>query len=125
MLGFRAGDEDGGGDDEIHAPEFLMAGDVLRGNAAGALGESGFVAKLLAGGELTFGVSVEIGAVAVESEHEEELGVQARGRDAVGGEAGDGGGEGRLQLHLYISTQRQVGALSGKVGFGRAACDLC
>jgi hypothetical protein len=26
---------------------------------------------------------------------------------------------------LYISTQRQVGALSGKVGFGRAACDLC
>jgi hypothetical protein len=68
---------------------------------------------------------VEIGAVAVESEHEEELGVQARGRDAIGGEAGDGGGEGRLQLHLYISTQRQAGAHRGEVGFGRAACDLC
>ena len=66
MFGFGAGDEDGGSDDEVYAPEFLMSGDVLRGNAAGALGESGFVAGLLVGGEFALGVSVEISAVAVE-----------------------------------------------------------
>jgi hypothetical protein len=92
-----------------------MAGDVLRGNAAGALGESGFVAGLLAGGEFAFGVSVEISAIAVEGEHEEEFGVQARGRDMVGGEAGDGGGEGRLQLHLSISTQIYFNAVDAAV----------
>jgi hypothetical protein len=47
---------------------------------------------------------VEISAIAVEDEHKEEFGVQARGWDVVRGEAGDGGGEGRLQLHVYIST---------------------
>src|SRR5579863_6642574 len=106
VLGFGAGDEDGGSDDEIHAPEFLMAGDVLRGDAAGALGESGFVSSGLTGGQLALGVSVEIGAVAVESEHQKEFGVQAWGRDVVGGEAGDGGGERVLQVHGSISTQR-------------------
>jgi hypothetical protein len=114
-FGFGAGDEDGGSDDEVHAPELLMAGDVLCGNAAGALGESGFVTRLLGGGEFALGVSVEIGAVAVESEHEEEFGVQARGGDVVGGEAGDGRGEGWLQLHLYISTQSGCGRLSRPV----------
>jgi len=102
-----------------------VAGDVLRGNAAGALGESGFVARLLGGGEFALGVGVEIGSVAVNGEHEEEFGVQARGGDVVRGEAGDGGGEGRLQLHVYISTHRRAGVLSAEVGFGRAACDLC
>jgi len=82
-----------------------MAGDVLRGNAAGTLGESSLVAGLLGGGEFALSVSVEIGAVAVECEHEEKFGVQARGRDVFGGEAGDSGGQGRLELHLYISTQ--------------------
>lgn len=115
MFGFGAGDEDGGSDDEVHAPEFLMSGDVLRGNTTGALGESGLVAGLLVGGELALGVSVEISAVAVEGEHEEEFGVQARGWDVVRGEAGDGGGEGRLQLHVYISTQGGRGRLSRPV----------
>lgn len=92
----------------------------MRGNSAGALGESGFVARLLAGGEFALGVSVEISTVAVESEHEEELGVQARGGDVVRGEAGDGGGEGRLQLHgIYFNTE--AGGACGK-GAGGASC---
>src|ERR1700722_21011826 len=90
-----------------------MAGDVLRGNSADPLGESGLVARLLGGGEFALRVSVEIGAVTVESEHEEEFGVQARGGDVVGGQAGDCGGEGRLQLHGAISTQRRGGGLGG------------
>jgi hypothetical protein len=41
-----------------------MAGDVLRGNAAGALGERGVVASLFVGGEFALGMRVEVGAVA-------------------------------------------------------------
>ena len=64
----------------------------MRGNAAGTLGESSLVAGLLGGGEFALSVSVEIGAVAVENEHEQSLGVQARGWHLVLDEAGGGGG---------------------------------
>ena len=70
MFGFRPGDQDGGSDDEIHAPEFLMAGDVLRGNSAASLAESSLVASLLGNREFALRVSVEIGSVAVEGEHQ-------------------------------------------------------
>src|SRR5580693_8715085 len=36
-LGLRARDEYGGRNDKIHAPEFLMSGDVLSWNSRGAL----------------------------------------------------------------------------------------
>src|SRR5580693_9757717 len=89
-----------------------MAGDVLRGNSAASLGEGSLVARLLGDGEFALRVSVEIGSIAVEGEHEQEFGVQARGRRVVGGEAGDCRGEGRLQLHVYISTQSGRGRWS-------------
>jgi len=92
----------------------------LRGDAADAFGESGGVAGLLARGEFALWMGVEISAVAVDGEHEEEFGVEARGRDVVRGEAGDGGGERRLQLHLYISTQSGCGREVGGFQTGRA-----
>src|SRR6266568_2214555 len=36
VLGFRAGDQDVGSDRELEAPEFLLAGEVLRGLAGRA-----------------------------------------------------------------------------------------
>src|SRR5260370_38580669 len=44
-------------------------------------------------------MSVEVGAVGVEREHEEQCSVQARRGDAVGGEAGDRGLEGLAERH--------------------------
>ena len=108
LFGLGAGDEDGGGDDEIQAPEFLMAGDVLRGNAAGAFGESGFISSGFVGGQLALGVSVEKCSVTVQGEHEKEFGVHAWGRDVIGGEPGDGGGERVLQVHGSISPQGEL-----------------
>ena len=96
VLGLRARNQDRGRDDEIHAPEFLMAGDVLRWNAAGALGERSIVASLFVGCEFALGMRVEIGAVAVEGEHEKQFGVQTRGGNVIRGQARDGRGEGLL-----------------------------
>ena len=56
MLGLGTRNKHGGGDDEVHAPEFLMTSDVLRGHAAGAFGESGFVASLLVGSKFALGM---------------------------------------------------------------------
>lgn len=96
VLGFGARDEDGGGDDEVHTPEFLMAGNVLRGDTTGALVQSGLVAGGFVGREFALGMCVEIGTIAAEGKHEKQFGVHARGRDVVRGEAGDGGGESLL-----------------------------
>jgi len=93
-------------DDEVHTPEFLMAGDVLRRNSTGALGKGSVIASRFVGGELALVVSVEIGAVAVESEHQEQFCIQTRRGNVVGGEMSYGGGEGLLQLHESISPQR-------------------
>ena len=38
MLGFRARNQNGRRDNQVHSPEFLMPRDVLRGNTPGALG---------------------------------------------------------------------------------------
>ena len=46
MLCLGAWDQNGRADDEIHPPEFLVAGDVLRGDAAATLGQGTFVARV-------------------------------------------------------------------------------
>ena len=50
VFGFGAGDEDGGGDVEGEAVEFLLAGDVLDGLVGEAAGDEGFVGGALARG---------------------------------------------------------------------------
>jgi hypothetical protein len=94
MLGFGARDEHCRRDDEVHAPELLMAGDVLRGDAPCALGERGIVTGCFIRGEFAFGVRVEKSAIAVESEHQEKLRVHARGGNVVLREAVNGSGQG-------------------------------
>ena len=64
VLGFRAGNEHGWRHDKVHAPEFLVAGNVLGGHAAFAFGQGVVIPILFVRGELAFGVSVEISAVA-------------------------------------------------------------
>ena len=47
MFGLWARNQHGGGHDQIEPPEFLVAGDVLRGDAFGALGQRFVVPRLL------------------------------------------------------------------------------
>jgi hypothetical protein len=44
-------------------------------------------------------MGVQIGAVAAESEHEEEFGIHPRGGNASGGETATGGSEGVTKQH--------------------------
>ena len=104
VLGLGARDQHGWRDYEVHAPEFLMSRDVLCGNAASALGKSGIIAAGLFGGEFALGMSVQVGAVAVEGEHEEQFGIYAWGRNLIFGQAGDGVRQCDLQLHRDISS---------------------
>ena len=83
VLGFRARDQDSRADDEVQSPEFLVAGDVLRGNAASALLEGFVVASLFVGRKFALGMGVEIGAIAAEDEHQQDFGVHARRADLV------------------------------------------
>src|ERR1700730_1534587 len=78
MLRLRTGDEDGSSNNQVHPPEFLMAGDVLGGHTAGAFGKSGVVTGLLFYGQLSFGMREEVGAVATERKHQEQFGIQPR-----------------------------------------------
>lgn len=110
MLSFRARDQDCGSDDEIHAPELLVACDVLRGDAFRALRQSFVVTGLLFLRQFAFGVGVEIRPVAVEGEHQEQLGVEAGRGDVVCGEACDGGLEGFAEWHvkIYFTTEAEA-----------------
>lgn len=47
MFGLWARNQHGGGHDQIEPSEFLVAGDVLRGDAFGALGQRFVVPRLL------------------------------------------------------------------------------
>ena len=73
MFGLGARNENGGSDDEIHAPEFLMSGDVLRWDSARTFGESRVVARGLIGSEFAFGMCKQVCTVAIQNEHEQQL----------------------------------------------------
>jgi len=78
MLGFRAWDEDGGGDAQRETEELLLAGDVLDGLAGEASGDSGFVGGLL----LRRDLAVRVGVVLRAGDAE---GVQQEGERVAGG----------------------------------------
>src|SRR5260370_27959939 len=67
VFGFGAGNQDVGCYFKFEAPEFLFAGEVLRGFAVGAARNHGEVTLGVRGGDLLFGVRVEPGAAAAEN----------------------------------------------------------
>jgi len=81
VLGFRAGDEDVGSDFEFEAPEFLFAGEMLRGLARSAAANQRQIA--FDGGRIDgfFGMGVKPGAVAAGYVEEKEFGGQRVGGD--------------------------------------------
>jgi len=94
VLGLWAWNEHRWGDNKVHAPEFLVSGDVLRWHSPPSIGERGIVARLFLGCKFALGMREEIGAITIQREHEEQFGVQTWGWDVVRSEAGDGRGEG-------------------------------
>src|SRR5262249_13292947 len=85
---------------------FLVAGNVLRRDSLGPLGEGFVVAQLFFRGEFAVGMGVEVSAVAVQGEHQKGFGVETRRGNFVRSEIVDGGLEGLLQKHPFISSQR-------------------
>ena len=85
VLGFWTRNQHGGADDKVHTPEFLVPGDVLRWDALYSLLESLIVARLLVAAQLALGMGIQVCALAVESEHEQEFGIHPRRRHSVGG----------------------------------------
>ena len=105
MLGFRTRNEHGWSNDQIHAPELLVSGDVLGGHAPFAFGQGLVVAALLVGREFALGMSMEISAVAFQGEHEKQFGIHARRGNICSGEAGYGGGESVAEDHgFHLNT---------------------
>lgn len=58
MLSLGTRNQDGRCDDEVHAPKFLVAGDVLRGNAATSLGKGELITSYFVGAQIAFRVRV-------------------------------------------------------------------
>ena len=102
VLGFRAWNEHGGGDEEFGAPELLVSGEVLQGLTGGAAVDELIVGRLLGGGQLTLGMGVEVGAVTAEGVKHEHFGADARLVNSGCFELGDGRLEGLAELHGFI-----------------------
>jgi hypothetical protein len=97
VLGFRARNQHIGRDFEIQPPEFLMAGEVLRRDAARALGDQGKISLARRFVDFVFRMRVNPRAVAPERVHQQQFGGKGGGghvlafelRDAVA-KGGDG-----------------------------------
>ena len=83
-----------------------MTGDVLCRHAVRPLCKRGFVVRLFLVSEFALGMSVEIGAIAVERKHQQQFGIHARGGNFIRGKAICGVNESLFQLHRTISPQR-------------------
>ena len=70
MLGLRPGNKDGGSDNQVHSPEFLVPGDVLRRDTVSPLRESLVVAGEFLGRKFSLRVGIKVGAVAAQREHQ-------------------------------------------------------
>src|SRR5579872_2696846 len=105
MLGFRTRNQHRPGDDKIHAPELLVAGDVLRGNALRTLGEGIVVTSFLLSRELMLWMSVQKRSIATQGKHEQQLGIHSRRRDLSRRQALDCRTEHVAKMHPTISPQ--------------------
>src|SRR5260370_23348938 len=81
VFGFGAGNQDVGRYFKFEAPEFLLAGEVLRRFAVCAAGDQGEVALGVRGGDLLFWMRIEPSAVAAENVEEQKLRSEREGRN--------------------------------------------
>ena len=93
MLGFRPRNQDVGRDFEIQAPEFLMASQMLRRNAARTPRIKAKYRSRVALSSRCFRMRVEPRAVTLERMHQQELRSQSGGRHILAVELRDAVGE--------------------------------
>ena len=98
-----------GRDFELEAPEFLMAGEVLRWDAAGALCDQREISLAHGCIEFLFRMRVEPGAVATERVHQQQFGGEGGGRRVFAFELRDGVAEHGAAIRGWL-------ALSGSEG---------
>ena len=80
-----------------------MARDVLRRNAAGAFVERSIIATPFIVAEFALGMGVEVGSLASQRKHQQQLRVHSRGGNVCSSEPGDREAKGLFQLHQTIS----------------------
>src|SRR6266571_7921343 len=81
VFGFGAGNQDVGCYFKFEAPEFLLAGEMLRRLAVGTARNKREVSLGNCAGDLLFGMRVKPGAVAAENVEEQKLRGEREGRD--------------------------------------------
>ena len=92
MLCLWSGDQDGGRDDEVHSPKFLMACDVLRRDAPCTFAKGRLVAGLFVRSQLALRMREEVGPIAIQNESQEQFGVHLWRGDLFRSQAGRCGG---------------------------------
>src|SRR5258708_32559264 len=103
MLGFRARYQNRRTDDKIHSPKFLMASDVLRRSAACPRCERIVIAAHFIRVKFAFWMGVNKGPVAVEREHQQQLGIHAWRGNIFRAETRDSRTQNLFELHMIIS----------------------
>jgi hypothetical protein len=81
VLGFGAGNQDVGRDFEFEAPEFLFAGEMLRGLPLRAAHNQRKEARSISGRDFFFRVRVNPGTVAAEDVEQQQLRREREGGD--------------------------------------------
>ena len=90
VLGFRAWNQYCRSNFEIQTPEFLMAGEVLRGDAAGTLRDQRKISLVCARIKFVLRIRVDPGAVASQGVHQQQFGSEGRRRNVFAFELCDG-----------------------------------
>ena len=121
MLGLWPRNEDGGRNDEVHAPEFLVPGDVLGRKSAGATGDDVVISSFFVGSQVAIGMGIEIGAIAAEREHQQSFGVQAWRANLSGGKLVEREFECVFEEHGGILMCLEHGGLFDQAAFGKSS----
>jgi hypothetical protein len=117
MLSFRPGDKHGRRDNQVHAPEFLVAGDVLGGHATGTFGQGLIIACDFVFGQPAIAMGIQVRTVATQHKRRQQLGVHSRRAYVRVLQALHGGLDGLAKLHGISSQYPAPGSQSLNAGF--------
>src|SRR5438067_588570 len=107
MLGLRPRNQNGGRYDEVHSPEFLMSGNVLRWHTARTLRQRRVIAGFFVRIEFALRMRKQVGAIAAQDEPQQKFGVHLRRGHLRDGKARNSRGQSLLELHEPISRWKE------------------
>ncbi len=109
VFGLGARDQYVGSDFKIQSPEFLMAGEVLRRDAAGSPRDEREISLARRRVEFLLGMRVDLRAVATKRVHQQQFGGERRRRRFRTFELRDGVGESGANVHCRLALKGSEG----------------